>query len=679
MTRSAIIKRLLLLAVLLCVVGCYGFSASPSAIYRELYHSLPMWASAWLPLPASPERYAVATGNWSSVNTWSDTSGGAPGATVPDSTTNVFIGTGMASAPTITVDATASCADLTFAAAADASKPTLARSAGNLNVYGSLVLVSGMGAFGSSGGNLTFAATSGTKQITTNGVIVRWTTVFNGSGGIFQLQDAYECGSTMGFVLTAGTFDANSQTVLLRGTSHTISGAFTGTSSFYNLTRTGTATKTDGLALESSIVVTGTLAANGNSAINRLLIYSSAKGTARTITLTNPPVFTNIDVQDMTAAGAAGAWDLSAISGGSGNCGGNTGITFSTPATYYYHQATAGADNFSTVGKWFTQTNAGGSAATQILPQDTLNFDANSFDAAGATVTQDMPRIGSVNWTGATNSPTWTTSTAASVFGSITLISGMTLTASTQAYTFEGRGANTLTSAGKTWAKIINLNAPGGTLTISDALTNSNYIGHYSGTLNTNGQTITSLYYDAGDFALVGSPPILTLGASSYVVTGSSTSWYAAASQTVNAGTSTITMTNTGAVVFSGAGKTYNNLTFSPGAGAGGLTVTGTNTFTGTVTLDGSGAYTVTLPNVTTTVGAMTRSATTNVITLQRTGGSGSATLAYSKGGQISLPRMSISNVTATPANKWFAPVSTNGGNNNGIIFGMPASGRVIW
>lgn len=72
-----------------------------------------------------------------------------------------------------------------------------------------------------------------------------------------------------------------------------------------------------------------------------------------------------------------------------------------------------------------------------------------------------MPRIGGVNWTGATNTPTWTTSTACSVFGSITLISGMTLTASTQAYTFEGRSTYTITNGTKTWAKQFTMNAPG--------------------------------------------------------------------------------------------------------------------------------------------------------------------------------------------------------------------------
>ena len=77
-----------------------------------------------------------------------------------------------------------------------------------------------------------------------------------------------------------------------------------------------------------------------------------------------------------------------------------------------------------------------------------------------------MPRIGGVNWTGATNTPTWTTSTVCSFFGSITMISGMTITASTQVYTYEGRGSSTFTSGTKTWAKSMTITAPGGTLTL---------------------------------------------------------------------------------------------------------------------------------------------------------------------------------------------------------------------
>ncbi|MGD0711906.1 MAG: hypothetical protein ABR968_12090, partial [Bacteroidales bacterium] len=51
-------------------------------------------------------RYSVATGNWSSTSTWSATSGGAPGASVPTAGYFVYIEGGY----TVTLDANAPAA-----------------------------------------------------------------------------------------------------------------------------------------------------------------------------------------------------------------------------------------------------------------------------------------------------------------------------------------------------------------------------------------------------------------------------------------------------------------------------------------------------------------------------------------------------------------------------------------
>ncbi|MGB8492681.1 MAG: hypothetical protein WCE64_16625, partial [Bacteroidales bacterium] len=56
------------------------------------------------------DRYSVATGNWNSTSTWSGTSGGASGASVPVAGDNVFIERGY----TITVTVNAACSNLTF-------------------------------------------------------------------------------------------------------------------------------------------------------------------------------------------------------------------------------------------------------------------------------------------------------------------------------------------------------------------------------------------------------------------------------------------------------------------------------------------------------------------------------------------------------------------------------------
>jgi hypothetical protein len=75
-------------------------------------------------------------------------------------------------------------------------------------IYGDLTLSSGMTL--SAGANVTtFAATSGTQLITTNGKTLDFPITQNGVGGTVQLQDNLTMGSTRAFALTNGTLDLN--------------------------------------------------------------------------------------------------------------------------------------------------------------------------------------------------------------------------------------------------------------------------------------------------------------------------------------------------------------------------------------------------------------------------------------------------------------------------------------
>ena len=71
-------------------------------------------------------------------------------------------------------------------------------------IYGSLTVSSGM-TVNSSTSATTFAATSGTQQITTNGKTIDFPLIFNGIGGIWAFQDALTQGSTRNFTVTNGT------------------------------------------------------------------------------------------------------------------------------------------------------------------------------------------------------------------------------------------------------------------------------------------------------------------------------------------------------------------------------------------------------------------------------------------------------------------------------------------
>ena len=144
------------------------------------------------------DRYFVGTGNWDSSDTsvWSDTSGGTTGFSIPTSTDDVFID---ANSGTVTIMNTAICHDITFTGFTS----TLAGTS-NLDVYGSLLLVSGMTLTFS--GDVTFKSTSTGETVTTGGKTITFDTIFNGSGGEWTLQDAFSATGSQRFIdLQAGS------------------------------------------------------------------------------------------------------------------------------------------------------------------------------------------------------------------------------------------------------------------------------------------------------------------------------------------------------------------------------------------------------------------------------------------------------------------------------------------
>lgn len=79
-------------------------------------------------------------------------------------------------------------------------------------IYGDLTLASG--ATNSAGANTTsFLATSGTQNVTTNGVTVDYPVTQNNPGATLKLIDNCTMGSTRTYTLTAGTLDLNTKTL----------------------------------------------------------------------------------------------------------------------------------------------------------------------------------------------------------------------------------------------------------------------------------------------------------------------------------------------------------------------------------------------------------------------------------------------------------------------------------
>ena len=431
-------------------------------------------------------------------------------------------------------------------------------------------------------GTTTRSLTLGTTNWTVSGTIgwdITDSTNMTLSAASSTITFSATTGSTpfAGGGLTYGTFTG---TALTTGTT-----TITGSNTFGTLTMSCGAGTTSSYLLGGNQTVTGTFTANGNSTTNRNYIRSTVRGTARTITAATV-VASYLDLQDITGAGT-GSWNLSAITGLSGDCGNNSGITFTTPANQYWvPSAGTSTGNFNAITRWASAS--GGTAGTGRipLPQDTCIIDANSIDAGSRALTQGMVRIGAINFTGATNTPTFTTSTVCSFFGSITLISGMTLTGSSPGYTYEGRGSSTIACATKSWAKQFTIDCAGGTLTQAD-----NFIST-AGLLFTGG-TFNSSTYTTACSTIQCTNGTATFGAGGITASSSFT-------QNGSAGVCTINGTSTfggGFTLNMGAGCTGHlyvnaNMTFtgSPSVQEGNMTITDATISGSSFSYSGAGA-----------------------------------------------------------------------------------------
>lgn len=569
-------------------------------------------------------------------------------------TTGNNITTGGKVLGNITFDGVGGAWTLQDALSADGStSTTLTLTNGTLDTNGQTV---SLGIFSSSNSN-TRVLTLGASSITCSGVSTPWDITTS----------------------TNLTLNANTSTITLTGDTYNFRGggktyatvvlnisgsnALYGANTFGTLTITGAAVESSYLLLDDNQTITGTLTMNGNSATYRLLV--GANGTGLTKTLTAATVSASyLNLVDITGAGA-GSWNLSAITGLSGDCQGNSNITFTTGTNLYWYKNTGTWEDAS---KWFLASGGTGGAGRIPLPQDNVFFDANSFDTGSQQVDGfiSLDLCKNMTWTGVTNSPVLNFNPFRYMYGSMTLSSGMQLNPISSTFVFAGRTACTLFSGGQTISDFgIGIDAPGGTLSLADNLTTTvcNFI-LYNGTfdLNNFNATLDNVVVQTN----LGSN-VLNLGSGTLTLSGTinDTVWNMG-TVTVNAGTSTIKVVDTtGANVFTGGGQTYNNLWFDRGTNASSITINGSNTFaqfkdTGTVAhsilfgdgttqtiadwqISGSSGQVVTINSVTTATHALVKSGT----------------------GFVSANYLNIQHSIATPATTWFA--GTNSTNNQAV------------
>jgi hypothetical protein len=649
-----------------------------------------------------PDRFWVGnSGNWSDNTAhWSASSGGAPGASIPTSADNVSfdVNSFTLAGQTVTVDATAYCLSMDWTGALNT--PTLTSAATMaLQIYGSLTFIANMSVTGftGSGSAIILYGSGAGNTITTAGQDMRY--VFQYGTGTYTVQDNWMSTTAAGLYLRDGTFNTNNKnfnistltfpltnaktitfgsstinctsftysgtnltitantaninisgtgdcalgdanwngaSFNLTGTAHTVSGSPTGIATF---TRTGTATKTDTVTFTSGENLTcGTFAMIGNSITNRLLVQSSTLGTPATITATNWTGSANVDIMDITVTNPV---DLSAITGGSGDCQGNTDITFTTAAD----QISAADGNASTLATW--QDGVGTDRVP--LPQDSWSCSHN--------LNMDMPRAGkSITFTGI---PTITRTINIYVYGSLNLVSSVTMG---NAFVYlMGRGNYNLTTGGgiqgRTWLTAIN-----GIYSLQDTFiqTTSNYFSIRNGTLNLNNQNIS-----VPAMELVGAT---ISGNGTATLSGTSAAKWNCSSGSIT-GSMSFILTNSGATgqTFAGGGLVYNNITVQ-GAGNYALTVTGNNRISNFHVDASLAAKTIIATGTSQLVDDFTRDTGTGVVTL--TGG----TWSKSDTTPLWLDYLTVTGSTANATDTWFAGQhSTDGGGNTAWIFDDPA------
>lgn len=348
-------------------------------------------------------------------------------------------------------------------------------------------------------------------------------------------------------------------------------------------------------------------------------------------------------------------------------------------ANRYWVGGTANWDG--TAGTKWDSVSGGSGGQSVPTSADDVFFDGNSTGTC--TISAGNTGAKSITCTGFTGG--LTVSAAITLSGSLTLVSGMTYSA-TARITFNATA--TITTAGKTM-HAFTVNGAGITVGLGDAYTFSTAAASCNitqGTFNTNNFNITGTSTNANNIINISGASTRTVNLGSSTLTfavNSGDVWNASttANLTFNAGTSSLVFT--GAGTFQGGSLTYNNLTMS---NSGTKTINGANTFntltlSGTTSITGSNTVTTLANGASPATFTFTAGTTTTLTNWNVSGTAGnlvtiqSATAAshtLSKAsGTVNADYLSISRSTATGGAVWNAgDNSIDNGNNSGWIFG---------
>jgi len=195
-----------------------------------------------------------------------------------------------------------------------------------ITIYGNFkTSTSGM-SFTAGNGTYTFAATSGTKTITTNSITIDRPLTFNGVGGTWQLQDALTSGATRALTLTSGTLDLNNYTMTIGVFTSNVSTARTLAFGTGKLVLTGNNANVCQTSTGTNLVVTGNKRVELSYSGGTLTRTISGASTATAIEGTNLlDYFVTAGTDIVTFSGSRGYGTIDFSNGGTS--------TFTTPGS----------------------------------------------------------------------------------------------------------------------------------------------------------------------------------------------------------------------------------------------------------------------------------------------------------------------------------------------------------
>ena len=513
-------------------------------------------------------------------------------------------------------------------------------------------------------------------------------------GGSFTTQDmtAATVGASAPTTADAVIFDANSSLVSYTVTSGaslacltvTINGPFSGTMTLAgtnNLQMTAAGARVIRINTPSTVLWTNTGAIQFTTASGSLTLDTNGCSMASDLVLDVASSTISLS-SDYTSTGLLtfnqGALSLNSrtltvntINMGNGS---TRSLNFGTGAVYVTGRSytTTLETGLSFVGTPVINMNYTGALSmtvgTGTSPTQAQCPSFNISANGGAALTLPAGGANNIDLTGFVGS---IATSAVLVYGSLTLSSTTTVTTTTNAITLAATsGTKTITTNGVTIPRPINLNGSGSTYVLNDALTMDNAASRTftltAGTLNLNGKTLTTI-----GFVTAAGLKNITFNGGAITVFGSGATAFNNAAPTNftttagAGGNGYIYMTSASAKTFAAGSSTYAATLVQAGAGA--LTLSGSNTF-------------VNLKNTTQPATITFTSSTTNTFTtdfkLKGTAGSlvtitsttaGTAATVSKSSGNVVCDYISVKDNTPAGGATWYAgPHSTRVSNYTG-------------